>query len=94
MRKEQQQPPPRINFAEVWSEHILKIKTKIQKVVNLIIQDSDRVNGPSHAAGKDFTSTEETIVGRRWDECLSNFLIMVTVVPTTRRDCSSRHSFA
>ena len=32
MRKEQQQPPWLINFAKIWSEHVLKIKTKNHKV--------------------------------------------------------------
>ena len=31
MRKEQQQPPWLINFAKIWSEHVLKIKTKVTK---------------------------------------------------------------
>ena len=32
MRKEQQQPPRFINVAKIWSEHLLKINTKSQKV--------------------------------------------------------------
>ena len=28
MRKEQQQPPRLINFAKIWSEHVLKINTE------------------------------------------------------------------
>ena len=36
MRKERQQPPWLINFAKIWSEHVLKIKTKSQKFGLLI----------------------------------------------------------
>ena len=39
------------------------------------------LTGTSHVARKDFTSTEETVVGG--GECLSNFVFMVKVVTTT-----------
>ena len=32
MKKEEQQPPRLISFAKIWSEHVLKIKTKSHKV--------------------------------------------------------------
>ena len=32
MRKEQQQPPLLFTFAKIWSEDVLKIKTKSHKV--------------------------------------------------------------
>ena len=32
MRKEQQQPPRLINFAKIWSEHVLKINTESHNV--------------------------------------------------------------
>ena len=36
MRKEQQQPPRLINFAEIWSEHVLRktLKVFIQASLN------------------------------------------------------------
>ena len=32
MRKEQQQPPRLINFAKIWSEHVLKINTESHNI--------------------------------------------------------------
>ena len=40
------------------------------------------LTGPSHAARKDFTSTEESVV-RRSGERLNNFVFVLTVVTTT-----------
>ena len=66
MRKEQQQPPWLINFVKIWSEHVLKIKTKITKFGNhrvrgfwlaaasLVIRASEPPPGPDRVKASHF----------------------------------------
>ena len=39
MRKGQQQPPSLIDFAKIWSKHVLKIKTKSQSLGIIVLYD-------------------------------------------------------